>query len=674
MLLVSAGVPTAKAAERLEIRVLSSPRPNLVSGGDALIEVRGIGTRPALLKVNGIVAAVLRFDVARNSQTGLVTGLREGKNALTVRAGRRSAQLTLVNHSRNGPILSGPHILPYECRTVESGMGVALDATCNAATRIDWFYRSTTGSFKPLPPDSAPADIASTMTSNGVTQPYIVRVESGTVNRTIYRIAMLGDPARWDLAGGREATWNGRLAVSFGGGGGAKYNQGIIPIEAALEDRFLSRGFAHIVASELINDLHGNAVLQGETLMMIKEHFIETYGVPHWTVGSGGSGGAIQQYVIAQIYPGLLDGLLPEIAFPDSSPTIADCGLLESYWQKADARVWTEAKRTAVTGFAPKTCLLWNMLFVPVTKAAHKPGCALRDQTLVYDARMNPRGARCSVVDWRVNQLGRNPKTGFAYGYDDNVGVQYGLRALNSGAINADEFLDLNERIGGTDADGNPQPERTTAQRPGLERTYASGLLNSGGGGLAYTPILSLRGYSDPSGDIHDRFRDIVIRERLRKANGNSDNAAFWVAAPDPKRIAVIRSLALDTMTQWLDQIAAAPGPATHAKAVRLKPVAARDAYFDAMGLRHDEPMTLAGPGEANRLYPFHSDPRVVAGGPLSMDVLKCQLRPPARNDYRIAFTAAQWARLGRIFADGVCDYSKKGVGQVPLKGVFQRY
>lgn len=673
-LVAGSGEADAQRAEKLEIRIISSPRADLVSGGDALIEVTGAGGQPVSLEVNGAPSNALRPDTARHNLTGLVTGLREGPNRLIVQSGRRSARLTLVNHSRNGPILSGPHIQPYECRTVESGMGPALDAMCNAPTRTDWFYRSAAGSFKALPPGVLPDDVKKTTTIDGVTLPYIVRVESGTLNRTIYRIAMLADPGRRDGTGAPGPAWNGRLAVSFGGGGGAKYHQGVMPAEGALDDRFLSRGFAHIVASELVNDLHGNAVLQGEALMMIKEHFIETYGVPRWTVGSGGSGGAIQQYVIAQIYPGLLDGLLPEIAFPDSSPTIADCGLLESYWQKADTKVWTVAKRTAVTGFAPTTCKLWNMLFVPVTRASHKPGCALKDQSLVYDARTNPRGARCSVVDWRVNQLGRDPKTGFAYGYDDNVGVQYGLGALNSGAIDVEEFLDLNERIGGIDGDGNPQPERTRAQLPGLERTYASGLLNSGGGGLAVTPILSLRGYSDPGGDIHDRFRDIVVRERLRKANGDSDNAAFWVAAPDPKRFPAIRTLALDTMTQWLNSIAAAPGPVTHATIVRLRPEIARDAYFDAEGVRHAEPMTLSGPGEANRLYPFHSDPRIVAGAPLSLDVLKCRLKVPARGDYRVAFTAAQWARLGHIFPGGVCDYSKTGVGQVPLKGTFQRY
>ena len=38
----------------------------------------------------------------------------------------------------------------------------------------------------------------------------------------------------------------------------------------------------------------------------------------------------------------------------------------------------------------------------------------------------------------------------------DNVGVQYGLKALLSGAITAEEFVTLNEKIGGIDADSQP--------------------------------------------------------------------------------------------------------------------------------------------------------------------------------------------------------------------------
>lgn len=674
LLWCGASLANAEPAQRLEIKVLSSPRPDLVSGGDALIEVTGAGQARVELTVNGARAEGLEPDAGRGGLVGLVSGLRDGRNDLTARVAGRTARLTIVNHSKDGPILSGPHMRPYECRTVEAGLGAALDDKCNAPSRIDWFYRSTANTFKPLPAGPLPSDVAETRTTDGASLPYIVRVESGTINRTVYRIATLDSPAQTSAAGKAGPGWNGRLAVSFGGGGGAKYNQGLMPIQMALNDLFLSRGFAHIVASELVNDLHANAVLQGETLMMIKEHFIERYGVPRWTVGSGGSGGAIQQYLIAQLYPGLLDGIQPEAAFPDSSPMIADCDLLESYWRTADAKIWTQEKRQSVAGFAPNTCRLWTLLFVPVLKASNKPGCGLKDQSLVYDARTNPRGARCSAADWRVNQIGRDPKTGFAYRYDDNVGLQYGLAALNAGAIGVDEFLDLNEGIGGLDVDGGHQPQRMRGDPTGLRRLYEAGLVNSGGGGLATVPILSFRSYNDGAGDIHDRFRDIVIRERMRKANGDSDNAVFWVAGPNRKMFDAVQGLALETMTQWLDTLTATPGPLTHAKVVQAKPTSAVDAYFDTQGVKHAEPLTLAASSEANRLYPFYSDPRVVAGGPLSVDVLKCQLKPWDARQYKVTFTPAQWRRLKRVFPEGVCDFTKPGVGQARLKGTYQRF
>ena len=38
--------------------------------------------------------------------------------------------------------------------------------------------------------------------------------------------------------------------------------------------------------------------------MVAKEHFSEAYGLPRFTIGAGGSGGAIQQLLVAQNYPG----------------------------------------------------------------------------------------------------------------------------------------------------------------------------------------------------------------------------------------------------------------------------------------------------------------------------------------------------------------------------------
>ena len=60
-----------------------------------------------------------------------------------------------------------------------------------------------------------------------------------------------------------------------------------------------------------------------------------------------------------------------------------------------------------------------------------------------------------------------------------------------------------------------------------------------------------------------------------------------------------------------------------------------------------------------------HSSPRQVAGGPLTENILKCQLKPLNAADYLPAtFSAVQLARLYATFPDGVCDWSKPGVGQ----------
>jgi len=242
------GLPAAMAqagppAPKVDFKVLSS-RYDLVSGGDALVELKITGGDPAAVKVsiNGRdLEKPLQSD-ASGAMRGLVTGLRNGPNWLQVMApGGASASFPLINYPITGPILSGPHLSPYECRTKESGLGEPLDADCSAPTRHDWFYKSKAdGKFKVLAKGAAPADIATTTTTDGKTVPYAVRVESGTINRSIYRIAMLVDPAKPDAV---SPAWNNRLAFTFGGGCGTAYNQGTNTVESTLSDLYLSRGF-----------------------------------------------------------------------------------------------------------------------------------------------------------------------------------------------------------------------------------------------------------------------------------------------------------------------------------------------------------------------------------------------------------------------------------------------
>ena len=677
----------SQSATRFEIRTLSS-RSDLASGGDALVEVKapaGVQLNQITLTLNGKeVTNQLKFDSDSGSFRVVINGLIIGDNALRATTKSRSksqANLTVKNYPITGPILSGPHLSPYECRTVESGLGQPLDANCSAAQKIEYFYRASNNTFKPLadPTGPRPEDLVNTTTNDGKTVPYIVRVDSGTINRTIYRIAILDDPstettpAQWSPGAG----WNRKLAVSFGGGAGTQYNQGINQATASLNHQYLSRGFAFMISTELVNQQHGNAVLQGETLMMLKEYFIERYGVPKWTVGSGGSGGAIQQLLITQMYPGLLDGLQPSASFPDSTMHTPDCGLFQNFWRKADSAVWTDAKKAAVEGYTRGTCAAWERTFVPVYTATNAAGCAMKDKSKIYDPVKNPKGARCTVQDMRVNIYGRNPETGFARKPQDNVGLQYGLTALVSGAISVDEFLELNEKMGGNDIDGNFIAGRSTGDPVAIRAVYESGLMNSGGGGLANVPIIHSRGYTDAIGDIHDRHRDFAIRARLQKANGRSDNQVIWIGPPRDRNQTGgvdLASLSIDTMNKWLDRIAADRSPLSIEKIVRNKPAEATDACWDGQGNKVVEKASFDGKGKCNTLYPVHSEPRLMAGAPLSNDVLKCRLKPINYADYKVTFTDAQKKRLAAIFSTGVCDFSEPGMEQVPLKGTYRRY
>src|SRR5262247_2623698 len=687
-----AGAALSQSPQRLEIRTLSS-RPDMVSGGDALVEVKapvGAQLSELTLTLNGKdVTNRLRLDTASGGFRGLISGMVIGENTLIAKIKSpkpAQASLKVTNYSITGPILSGPHLTPYECRTVESGLGEPLDADCSAKQKIEYFYRASSNTFKPLanPTGPRPADMVNTTTNDGKTVPYIVRVDSGTINRSIYRIAILDDPnpetssingdqGEWAPGPG----WNRKLAVSFGGGAGTQYNQGVNQANAALNHLYLSRGFAFMISTELVNQQHGNAVLQGEALMMLKEYFIERYGMPKWTVGNGGSGGAIQQLVITQIYPGLLDGLQPTLSFPDSSLHTADSGLLQSFWRKADQSVWTDAKKTAVEGFTKGTTAAWERSFVPVLTATNARGCALNDASLIYDPVKNPKGARCTMQEMRANIYGRDPKTGFARKPQDNVGWQYGLAGLNEGAISVEEFLELNEKIGGNDIDGNFIPRRSEGDPIALRAIYASGLMNSGGGGLANAPILHARPYTDAIGDIHDRHRDLTIRARLERANGRSDNQVIWIG-PVRERGQTggvdLAARSLDTMNKWLDAIAADPAPLSADKVARHKPAEAVDACWDAEGKEIVEKASFDGKGKCNALYPVHSEPRMVAGAPLTNDIIKCQLKPINFADYKATFTDAQKARLKAIFPAGVCDYTRPGVEQGPIKGTYQRY
>jgi hypothetical protein len=131
-------------AAPLTVTVLSS-RPDMVSGGDALIEIRSEGAPAGKVQVrlnDRDVSQLFHADASRGSLVGLVDGLRNGANTIVAKAGSRVASLQVVNHPITGPIVSGDHLKPFVCNTEESGLGAPLDADCSAQMKIEYFYRS----------------------------------------------------------------------------------------------------------------------------------------------------------------------------------------------------------------------------------------------------------------------------------------------------------------------------------------------------------------------------------------------------------------------------------------------------------------------------------------------------------------------------------------------------
>jgi Tannase-like family of unknown function (DUF6351) len=680
------GAASATPREPIEVIAVSNPHPDLVSGGDVLVRVvvtAGVGADRVAIDLNGTDVTPAFAAQADGSLLGLVTGLRHGSNVIRAQdANRRgptalrSGFLRVVDHPITGPVFSGPQQVPFFCETQAFGLPAATPPLCSAPTQVSYVYRTTAGAFAPLvDPSLRPADLA-TATVNGGPVPYIVRIERGTIDRAVYEMAALYDGrAPGPLA--PDTSWNGTLVYTFGGGCNAGYHQGA-STAGVVNDDFLRKGYG--VASSSLNVLDNNCstIISAEAAMMVKEHFAETYGALRHTIGWGGSGGAIQQYDIADAYPGILDGIVPGVSFPDPFSTIGpvtDCRLLNRYFASATV-AYTDAQKTAIAGFGTyHPCVSWDSSFANRVTATDSCDPAVPVGAR-WDPVSNPDGVKCAAVEQYVNQLGRDPLTGFVRAVLDNRGVQYGLAALAAGTITAEQFVDLNEHMGGYDVAGAVVPTRTAADSRGVRVAYQDDMVNSGGLGLATTPIIDHRTYLDnvPSGsaDIHTEEWSYVMRQRMIEA-GTAANQV--IIESRLSQIGSANTYALDAMDRWLTAIDADRSPRPlQAKVASDRPADLGDGCFLLTGARILEPLSYGGTGQCASQYPVFANPRLAAGEPLTRDVLECRRQLIDFSSYPVTFTAGQQARLWLAFPDGVCDYSRPGVGQQPPRGTWIDY
>ena len=680
------------------MQVLSS-KADYVSGGSALIDATTLPAQPAgappvvfSVKLNGAdVTSAFASDPSNpGHMIGVVTGLTVGSNTLVASNGGPTSSLALTAYPIAGPIVSGPHQSPYVCQTASfvlpdgSFYGAATDTDCSAPTKVTYMYLATGATTLTALPstNSLPANVSTATTVSGKAVPFVVRVETSTVDRGIYQSAVLHDPtteaAPTPLA--PPKGWNKRLIAIEGFGcpggwyiqGGAQGNLPIAGFDFSLLNvQRLGEGYAMFA-----NTLHHasnncNAVLASEAAMMSKEYFIKHYGVPALTVSAGCSGGSYGSSQPADRIPGLFDGILIACTFPDPLSIAfsgSDGHLLSHYWAATNTTGFTDAQKAAVTGYKSVAAFIAAANQAgrtdPVAGRVDIAGYVSASWNPVvppgsrYDPVSNKTGARPTVYDASKNIYGVDKTTGFALRPFDNVGVQYGLAALNAGTITTTQFLDMNEAVGGYDQDANYVSGRTVGDAGAMTRAQQAGLQLGGNGGLASIPIFDVSGLYNDDGGYHYQWFHFAMRDRLLQANGDTKNHVMWRGNPVPA------DTAWGAFIQWVVAYKADAAAGTQReKVIRNKPSQAVDGCWSGATTFIGETQTLSSAANSpcNTLFPSWTFPRYVAGGPVAANIMKCTLKPVAAGDYSVSFSPAELTRLQAIFPSGVCDWSKAG-------------
>jgi hypothetical protein len=691
---VAARRPRSSAGKpRIEIL---SDRADLISGGDALVAVllpQGSQPSEVRMTLGGRNVTPEFAQRANGLYEGLLTGLSNGRNVLRASLpGGPHAKATIINHPIGGPVFSGPQVKPWLCTNGSK------NHRCNLPPTYKYEYKSAiTGGIQPYDPKSPPSDVAMTTTQTGVTVPFIVRLETGYQDRDQYQIAVLFQPSKPWAAWAPQPQFNHKLLITHGASCGIDHESSTAPSvtsdtvgvpgapsPTSSPTTALGLGFA-VMSTALDNAGHNcNLITEAESLVMAKEHLIEHYGTLRYTIGTGCSGGSLVQQQVANAYPGIYQGILPQCSFPDAWSTgqqLAAYHLDRLYFENPSrwgpGIVWTPDQIADVEGHPNHVnaiifdTIYWTALADPAS------GCAGVPAAQDYNGRTNPRGVRCTLADYMINVFGPRPRAlwspverlighGFAGLPIGDEGVQFGLQPLLAHLISPAQFVDLNVKIGGADIDLHPTQQRIEATEPALRNVYRSGGVNETNN-LRDVPIIDLRG-PDP-GAFHDAYRSWTIRARLERVEGHfPKNDVIWFGETPLIGDPTYTVQGLEAMDRWLGAVEADHRSISLAdKVAEDRPADVHDRCSNISALQL---VSLPGVGpvcELPTVQTRFATPAMVAGESIATDVQKCQLEPLRRSAYSaITFTSVQWAALQRVFPSGVCDWSKPGVDQRP--------
>ncbi len=624
------------------------------------------------------------------------------------------------------PLYAGDNQYPFYCNTVRMGLGQPLVDNKQGYGAAVYQDNDEIGPIIGYSKDCLiPAQLKYyVLRSSGKSLLYtggalndddqLIRVEHGVINRFIYSMIMpieradLGDRASSNL-------WNKKLIYHFGGGSGIGFRQGRQKMDKLMQiyQQEFKEGYSLITSTGNRTSYTYNIFLSEDTARRVKKHFVSIFGEPEYTVGIGGSGGALSQYLMAQNVDDLLDAIIPLYSYPDmvsQSLYALDCDLLNNYYQfrSKDKLLWRDYDyRQSVEGLNSLNGKEQKYGFLQTVNQVYSGGFPFF-----------PKGNSECINGWfGISSYLNNPKQGFLknmfskqiqnkthwsywedmvqiYGRDDtgfarstydNDGVQYGLRALREGVLSVDDFVDINKKVGGWVSQQRMQAEQIWAplgrklalwlslwSRQNIFQTVQGIAPRSIGDDLAIEaayrygqifigkvdiPVLDVRHYLEDELDMHHASASFSSRLRISDAMGHSDNHVVWVSHHDDQPI----HRAFKAMDQWL---------AHRKKGLTDRPDNIADSCFDQNGaVVHQGDRVWDGPwnqqpnGQCMNEFPIFSNSRIQAGAQWRGALFKCHHMSVdsaiAQGVYVSHNMAPYVGVLQQIFPSGVCDYTK---------------
>ena len=485
----------AAAGSSLSISVLSN-RADLISGGDALVQIVMPSRR--LAPATGRRRRPRRQRRVRLARRRPLPRPRRGPRGRRERP-HRQARRHGPDHDHEPPDRRPDLRRPAGAALVlhdagRTGSGPATDAQCNAPTDVSLLLPldASTGQFSDVRPGEPAArrrdDDDRPGRDRSVHRP---RQERGTMDRGIYHIAVLADPRSRGGRGRRRRPGTTSSSTRFGASTAPYHKQSDAAPTCWTTTRCRaaswSRQLAHDPRQERerrtspprrddaegahpralrLDPLHDRPGLLGRLDRPAPDRAART---PACSTGSRRSAASPTRGRPRTRSPtAAADPLLGDDVAAARGPRGAASG----------RRPATRRRRAATRGMRSSL----RPVDEPVAdehvtmRPPGRPGCTTPADESGRRA-LRPRDYQVAIWGSGRRACGprREDRAASRSRPLDNVGIQYGLSALNAGLITPEQFVDLNEKVGGLDIDWTWQPQRMQADPGSLVTAYRTG-------------------------------------------------------------------------------------------------------------------------------------------------------------------------------------------------------